>query len=182
MRLLIDFFPIAIFAIAYFITKSFTTATIILIPVTTAQFFLLWAITKKADKIHLITLLLLIVFGGTTIILDNPAYLQWKPSIVNWLFAAVLLGSHLFSQKTAIEHLLDQKITLKRSSWRTLNIMWSVFFIFSGAINLYVALYFSESFWVQFKLFGQIFITLAFLIVQSIYLYYQMQDVAEHKA
>ena len=179
MKLIVDFLPIAIFAIVYFSTKSFYTATIVLIAATVIQISLLWILTKKTDKIHLVTLALLIFFGGITISLKDPIYLQWKPSVVNWLFAIVLLGSHFVGEKTVIQYLLSGKITLRQQAWRNLNMMWAIFFIFSGIINLYVALNFSESFWVQFKLFGQLLITISFLTGQSLYLYQQMKIAAQ---
>ena len=120
-----------------------------------------------------------IIFGGTTLLTNNPLFLQWKPSVVNWLFAIIMLGSHFVGKKTAIQYLLAHKVMLTQKAWRRLNMMWVMFFIFSGIINLYVALNYSESFWVQFKLFGQLLITISFLIVQSFYLYRQMQYAAQ---
>jgi len=86
------------------------------------------------------------------------------------LIAIVFLASQWIGKEPIIKRMLKQAASLKEDQWKKLNFMWVIFFIFSGAINIYVAYNFTEEFWVKFKLFGLFGITLVFVIIQSIWL------------
>ncbi|HBX27421.1 MAG TPA: septation protein A [Gammaproteobacteria bacterium] len=167
MKLLIDFLPILIFFGAYKATGNLITATTILIPVTVIQVTAVYLITKKLEKMALITLSLVIILGGLTILLNDGWFIKWKPTVVNWLFAATFFCSHFVGQKPIIERLLSQAIALDSRRWLKLSYAWILFFTVSGTLNLFVAYQFSEDAWVNFKLFGQLGLTVIFLILQG---------------
>ena len=130
---------------------------------------------------HLVTLALVVIMGGATVILQDKTFIQWKPSVVNWLFAVAFLGSRFIGDKTILERMMGQNLNLPVSAWQKLNYAWVAFFTFSGVVNLYVAYNFSEDIWVNFKLFGLLGLTIVFIIAQSFYLYQFMNPEGEEK-
>ena len=196
MKLLIDFLPIVIFFVVYKwapelinliapllspdqlaaleATKPIVIATAVLIPATVIQVIYLRLTTGKVEKMHLITLALVVLLGSATLISQNAEFLMWKPTIVNWLFAAAFLGTQWFTEKSLIQRMMEQAMTLPEHVWGRLNYAWVTFFVVSGLANLYVAYTFSEELWVDFKLFGLLGLTILFIIGQSLFLYRYM--------
>jgi intracellular septation protein len=159
-------------------------ATLAAIVVTLIQVVLAAIIVKKVEKMPLITLVLLLVFGGATLALKDPAFIQWKPTAINWLFAMVFLGSHVIGKKPLIQRMMGHAITIEEQRvWVQLNLAWIGFFVVSGIANMIVApeidpfgLQFSEDTWVDFKLFGLMGMTIAFVIAQAFFLARYMPD------
>ena len=170
MKLLLDFLPILIFFGAYKVTEDLITATAVLIPVTIIQVAVVFWLTKKVEKMALVTLALVIILGGLTVFLNDGWFIMWKPTVVNWLFAAAFFGSHFIGQRPIIKRLLGHAISLEAQQWVTLSFAWIAFFIFSGLLNLIVAYQFSEDVWVNFKLFGGMGLLLLFVLAQGLYL------------
>jgi len=170
MKLILDFLPIVIFVAVYKYTNDIITATAALIPATIIAIGYSWFKERKVEKMQLVTLVLVIVMGGATVIFQDKTFIQWKPSVVNWLFAVVFFGSHFIGQKTIIERIMGAQIELKNKVWNALNIAWVIFFSLMGIINLYVAFNYSEETWVNFKLFGMLGLTVTFIIAQGIYI------------
>jgi len=129
-----------------------------------------WLRTRKLNRIYAASTVLVLLFGALTLAFRNPTFLFWKPTVLNWAFAAVFLGSQYIGDKCIIERMLGAAAELKPAQWIRLNLAWVVFFVFVGALNLYVAYSYSEAFWVKFKLFGMLGITIIFVILQSIWL------------
>lgn len=170
MKLFLDFLPIVIFVAVYKYTDDIIIATAALIPATIVTIAYSWFKERKVEKMQLVTLVLVILMGGATVIFQDKAFIQWKPSVVNWIFAVAFLGSHFIGKKTVVERIMGSQIELKKSIWNTLNLAWVVFFTFMGIINLYVAFNFSEATWVNFKLFGMLGLTFVFIIAQGVYI------------
>jgi intracellular septation protein len=170
MKLLLDFFPIIIFFGVYKYTGDIIIATAVLIPATLLQMLYTWIKEHKIEKMQLVTLILVVVMGGATVLLQDKTFIQWKPTVVNWLFAAVFLGSQFIGNKTIIERIMSANIELPKPVWNTLNLAWVAFFIAIGALNLFVAYNFSEDIWVDFKLFGMLGLTVVFIIIQGLYM------------
>jgi intracellular septation protein len=103
------------------------------------------------------SLILIVVFGGLTIFLQNKVFIQLKPTVLYWLFAAVLFISAQFFKKNWIQVVMGKQVTLKQthahSIWGKLNFAWIIFFLAMGVLNLYVAFQFSEDTWVNFSCF-----------------------------
>ncbi len=199
MKLLFDFFPIILFFLSYYQASflientfigqlidpakpDFIAATIVATGIAIAASFIQvtyhWINTRKFERMHLFSLTIITVLGGITIYLGNPAFIQWKPTVLNWLFAFVFLFSMFIGNKPIIQRMMGEQIKLPENVWSTLNLSWVVFFFISGAANLYVAFYYdlqaeaSERMdtWVNFKLFGLMGLTIGFVILQAIYL------------
>lgn len=170
MKLLVDFFPILLFFGTYKVYGIYA-ATVVAIAATAVQVTYVWVRTHRVEPMHLITLAVIVVFGGATLYFQDELFIKWKPTVVNWLFGAAFLLSQGFGQRTAIERLLGGKVELPREVWRRLNLMWASFFIVVGGINLFVAYTFDTDTWVNFKLFGLIGLTLFFVILQTLYLH-----------
>jgi intracellular septation protein len=119
---------------------------------------------------HVITLGILILFGGLTLALRDPVFIKWKPTVVNWLFGIAFLGSRFFGKRTLVERMMSHAITAPGPVWLRLNWAWVVFFLGMGLLNIYVAYNFSEDTWVNFKLFGMMGLTLLFVFGQAFYL------------
>ena len=170
MKLLLDFLPILIFFGVYKTTGDLITATAVLIPVTIVQVAVVYWLTKTVEKMALVTLALVVVLGGLTVLLNDGWFIMWKPTVVNWVFAAAFFGSHFIGNRPIIERLLGHAISLNHSDWLKLSFAWIAFFIASGIVNLVVAYQFSEAVWVNFKLFGLLGLTFVFLIIQGVWI------------
>ncbi len=170
MKLLYDFFPLLIFFIVYKTTNIFT-ATGALIIATAIQLIFMWVKFRKVESMHVITFVLVLVFGGATILLHDTLFLKWKVSIANWLFGIAFLGTQFFGKKTLVEYFMRQQIELPNTVWRRLNLLWAVFFLFIGTLNIIIAYLCSTATWVDFKVFGMLGLTLVFIVIQSAYLY-----------
>jgi len=175
MKLLFDLFPVVLFFIAYKMYDIYT-ATAVIIVATILQVAYVYAKNKKVEKIHIITLVLILGLGGLTLILHDEAFIKWKPTLVNWGFALVFLGSHYIGQKPIIRRMMDSAISLPDPIWVRLSYMWIFFFILSGATNLYVAFNYDTDTWVDFKLFGLMGMTLVFIVVQGFYINQYMEE------
>ena len=169
MQLLLDYIPIIVFILAYFYEDIFF-ATAVLMTVMPLVLFIQWLLTKKLNRIYGASTVLVLVLGGFTLAFRNPTFLYWKPTVLNWAIALVFLGSQWIGEKTIVQRMLGSAAELTNEQWIRLNQIWVGFFVFVGAVNLYVAYSFSEEFWVKFKLFGMLGITLVFVIIQSIWL------------
>ncbi len=169
MKLLFDYFPIICFFIAYKFFGVFT-ATAVTMLACILQNMIYWLKNRKFEKLHIITLFSVLILGSFTLIFHNAIFIQWKPSIIYWIFAIVLLFSQYVSRKNLLARMLGDKITLPGKIWNQLNIAWSVFFIFLGFLNVYVIYHYSMNAWVNFKLFGTLGLTLAFTVAQAIYM------------
>jgi len=176
MKLLFDFLPLLIFFAAFKLYDIYT-ATAVAIVATVAQVSLWYFKRRKFEPPHLVTLAAIVVFGGMTIALQDDAFIKWKPSIVNWVFAAAILGS-LAGKKSALEFLMGKQLKLPADAWRKLNLAWGAFFTVMGLLNVYVAFYYNlgadaaarTQTWVNFKVFGLTGLTLAFVIAQFAFL------------
>jgi intracellular septation protein len=175
MKLLFDLFPVILFFAAYKLADIYVaTATAIAAGVIQVA----WSRWRhgQVQTMHWITLGLLVVFGGMTLLLRDPTFIKWKPSVVNWLFAAAFLGSGLFMDRNLLQRSMDHAIELPKHIWSRLNLAWVAFFIAIGIANLYVAYNFAEETWVNFKLFGMMGLTLLFLLAQGMYLARHIQS------
>jgi len=169
MQLFVDYIPLVVFILAYFY-KDIFFATGMLMAVMPVVLMLQWLMTKKINKIYAASTALVLILGGATLFFRNPTFLYWKPTVLNWLIAIVFLGSQWIGEKPIVQRMLDNAAELSPDQWVRLNQIWVAFFSIVGGINLYVAYNFSEAFWVKFKLFGMLGLTLVFVIIQSVWL------------
>lgn len=175
MKFLFDFLPILFFFLAYKFFDIYV-ATAVIIASTAAQVAVIWFNTRKLAKMQLVILVIIIIFGGLTLYLQNEMFIKWKPTVVNWLFAVAFLATQFFGQQTAIERMMGTALTLPTQIWRRLNLGWVVFFFALGCANLYVMSHFDTNTWVNFKLFGMLGLTVVFIILQSLFLSRYMEE------
>jgi len=195
MKLLFDFFPVLLFFGVYKLydklspeiveelnhipflplspgssENAILLATAVFIVASALQVSLYFIKYRRFEPMHLVTLGLVLLLGGATLVFRDPNFIKWKPTIVNWLFGIAFLASQIFTEKPLVQRMMSTAISLPTSIWNRLNLAWVIFFLLSGAINLYVAYQFTESVWVNFKLFGMLGLTLLFIIGQAFYL------------
>ncbi len=151
-------------------------ATAIAIAATAAQIAWVWMRHRKVETMLWVSLTIVTVFGGATLIFHDPIFVKWKPTVLYWLFAASLAGSALLTKRNLIRKLLESQIKLPDPIWARLNMAWAVFFALMGVLNLVVAYRFSEATWVNFKLFGIMGLMLVFVLAQGAWLSRYMED------
>lgn len=169
MQLLVDFFPIIVFFVVFKLSGMYA-ATAAIIVAMAVQIGYQWLRERKVNNMLLISGLGVLLFGSATLLLHKPIFIQWKPTIVYWLFAGILLGSRFIGKKTMIERLMGHAIELPAAMWRQLNLMWVANFLILGAANLYVVYHYDQATWVNFKLFGTLGLTLVTVIAQAIWI------------
>ncbi|OZI48198.1 septation protein A [Bordetella genomosp. 4] len=182
-KFLFDLFPLILFFIAYRFADIYT-ATAVAIAASVAQFVWLRATGKRIEMTHWINLSVIVIFGGATLWLHSDVFIKWKPTVLYWLFGGALLGSRFLFGRNLMRRLLGTQIELSDTAWDKLNLSWALFFLAAGAINLYVAFsgHFTESQWVNFKVFGLMGLLLVFVIGQSLWLSKHMQHPSQPEA
>ena len=168
-KMLNDLLPAIVFFTVYKVYDIFY-ATAALIIVTIAQVIWEYIKHRKIAKAQILIAVLVTVFGGATLYFHNADFIKWKVSIINWALGFGLLITTYTMKETPMEKLLKDSVDLVHHQWRILNSMWGVYFVILGTLNLFVAYFFSIDVWMNFKLFGMLGITVAFLILQTIYL------------
>jgi len=169
MQLLFEFFPLIAFFVA-FVAFDLYVATATIIVAVALQIAYQWFRHRKVNKMLLISGAILAVFGGFTLALRNPLFLQWKVTVVNWLFAAAFLGSQVFTKTTIVERIMGHAVELDKAAWRQLNTLWVVNFAVIGALNLYVMYNFDLQVWAYFKTWGMIGLSLLMVVGQAIWI------------
>src|SRR5216117_3765043 len=159
MKFLYDLFPVALFFVAIQIWDIFV-ATAVAIGATIVQVGWLLVRRKRVQPMLWASLVIIVVFGGLTLYLRDRTFILWKPTVLYWLFRA----------------LLSEQMRLPEQIWARLNWSWVAFFVFMGLANLYVAFNYSEKIWATFKLFGGMGLMLLFVVAQSLLLAKYMHD------
>src|SRR5690606_14568487 len=131
-KFLFDLFPLILFFIAFKFSDIYT-ATAVAIAAGIAQFVWLKATGKAIEATHWINLSVICVFGGATLFFQNDAFIKWKPTVLYWLFACILLGGKLFFGRNLMQKLMGSKVAMPEAIWDKLNYSWVVFFAISGA-------------------------------------------------
>ena len=142
-------------------------ATVVVILATCAQIGWVWFRHGKVDKMLWISLVLVVVFGGLTLIFQDETFIKWKPTLLYWIFAATMAFSSFVLKKNAIRAMLGEQMELPEPVWAKVNLSWIGFFLFMGGLNLFVAFNFPTDTWVNFKLFGGMGLLLAFVLAQG---------------
>ncbi len=169
MKLLFDLFPLLLFFAAFKFADIYV-ATGVAMAASVCQIIWLLARRKKIEPMHWINLGIIVVFGGATLFFHNEVFIKWKPTILYWLFAAVLAGGQWLFRRNFLRSMLGAQIQLPDAIWGRLNTAWAGFFAAVGGLNLYVAYNWPTETWVSFKVFGIFGLLLVFVVLQSIYL------------
>lgn len=175
MKLLFDFFPIVLFFIVFKYSGIYI-ATAVAMGASLVQVALFRLKFQRYDKMHLISLAIIMVLGGATLFFHNPWFIKWKPTGIYWLSAIVFITSSFIGSKPLIQKMMEANVSLSSKVWTRLNTAWAVFFVLMGALNLYVAYNYDTDAWVNFKLFGGVGFTLLFVLLQAFYLTKHMDE------
>jgi intracellular septation protein len=167
---LFEFFPIILFFIAFKLYDIYV-ATAVVIVATIVLVGYNWFRYRKVEMMQWITLALVVVMGGLTLILHDEQFVKWKLSIIEWLFGLVFLASQFIGDKPVVERMMSASLTLPKAIWKKLNVMWASFFIGVGFLNLYVMYHYNTDDWVTFKTFGVPALMVIFIVLQMIFLY-----------
>jgi intracellular septation protein len=169
MKLLLDFFPIILFFVAFKIAGIYV-ATGVAIVATIAQIAWLRLRTGKVEPMQWVGLAVIVLFGGATIIAQNDTFIKWKPTVLYWLMAGSLAAGQLFFKKNLLKSLMGSQLELPDAAWRVMNWSWIGFFAAMGVVNLWVAFHYDTNTWVNFKLFGGLGLMVLFVLAQALYL------------
>jgi len=169
MKLLFDLFPVVLFFVAFKLFDIYI-ATAAAIVATFAQIAWLKWRRRKVDKMMWVTLAVIAVLGGATLILHDETFIKWKPTVLYWAFGLALTAAELLFRKNLIRAALIEQISAPDVVWTRLNWSWVGFFAFMGAANLYVAYNFPTETWVNFKVFGGMGLMLVFVVLQAVFL------------
>ncbi|MCH9762625.1 MAG: septation protein A [Gammaproteobacteria bacterium] len=169
MKLLFDFFPILIFFICFKLFGIYTATTVAII-LSILQVLIYRIKYQRYEKLHVISLAMILVLGGATLFFHNPWFIKWKPTAIYWLSSILFLGSTYIGKKPIIQKIMENNIQLPKAIWKRLSLAWSGFFLLMGFANLYVAHHYNTNTWVNFKLFGGGGCTLLFVLLQALYL------------
>lgn len=204
MKLLLDFLPLLLFfgtfkfadghkeAAAQFATQYFGSfvstgvvtplqapvllATIVVILATLVQVAIVKLSGKKIDRLLWITLGIVVVLGGATVWLNDETFIKWKPTVYNWVLAAVMLVTQFGFRKDPLKAVMGAQLKLPEAVWGKLSLAYALFFIVVGALNLWVAFTFPTETWVNFKVFVLTGLMIAFVVVQAFWLAKYMED------
>ena len=169
MKILIDFFPIILFFVAFKVWGIYA-ATAVAIAATVVQIGYLRYKHGKVEAMQWLSLGVIVLFGGATLLAQSETFIKWKPTVLYWLMGGALLVGQLFFKKNFIKSLMGAQMELPDSVWRTVNWAWAGFFATMGVLNLWVAYHFDTDTWVNFKLFGGMGLLFVFVIAQALYL------------
>jgi intracellular septation protein len=176
MKLLVDFFPIILFFVA-FKTLGIFAATAVAIAATVAQIAWLRWRNGKVEPMQWLSLGVIVVFGGATLVAQDETFIKWKPTVLYWLMGGGLLVAEYLFKRNGIRALMGAQLELPDSVWRHLLHAWAGFFALMGVINLWVAYHFDTDTWVNFKMFGGLGLMVLFVLGQAFYLSkYMKQD------
>lgn len=186
MKFFYDLLPLLLF-FAAFKYYDIYVATAVAIAASFLQTGLFWLKHRRFEPMHLITLGVIAVFGGLTLALRDDTFIKWKPTLVYWILAGLLLASQWFGEKTIIERMMSAQVALPKPVWKRLNLGWGIFFAVLGATNIYVAFFYGlnlddetrTSLWVNFKVFGLLGLTFLFVVAQAVFIARHMQNKQE---
>jgi len=164
VKLLIELGPLLAFFLAYARAGIFW-ATGILMAATVIALVASWQLYGRLLPMPVATAVLVVVFGGLTFWLDDPSFIKIKPTIINLLFAGILIAG-LVTRRPLLKLLLGEAFNLTEEGWRKLSVRWAAFFLVLAVLNELVWRNFSEAAWVNFKVFGILPLTLVFAMAQ----------------
>lgn len=144
------------------------SATAALMIATCLQVLFVWLWKRALEKRLLWLLASVLVFGSATLLLRNQLFIQWKPTVFNWVLCLLLLGSHWLTEKNLVQRLVGQQLSLPDAICNRVMYVWAVYFFIVGALNLVVAYNMSEAFWVDYKLWSSIGFTLLITVITAL--------------
>jgi intracellular septation protein len=180
MKFLFDLFPVILFFAAFKFADIYV-ATGVAIAATVVQIGWVLVRRQKVTGMQWASLIIISVFGGATLFLRDEMFIKWKPTVLYWSAGVAFLGALAFG-KNLIKAVMSEGLELPEPVWFKLCVAWGLFFLFKGALNLWVAYNFSTDTWVNFKLFGGMGLMFAFVIAQALWISRYLPDDPAEKA
>lgn len=174
LKMLLDVAPLAIFFIAYRLSGVFAATAAIMAAVIISLCVTYW-IEKKIAVMPLVSGVIISLFGTLTLLLHDESFIKMKPTLVNLVFASLLLGGVYFN-KPLLKYVMGSALVLSGEGWRLLSLRWGFFFIFLAGLNEFIWRNFSTDFWVNFKVFGMFTLTIIFTFLQIPLIKKHMQE------
>ena len=178
MKQLLEFLPLVLFFGAYQMDGEIVTvgswshtfdgifsATAVLMASSVIVWLLASALSRRNERRLMWMAIAVVVFGAATLILRDQRFIQWKPTVFNWVLAAVFLGSQFVGERNLLERLLGGQLSLTRRVWTQLNTLWIGNFTLVGTLNLFVAYRYEEAFWVSYKLYSSVGFTVVLMLL-----------------
>ncbi len=178
MKLLFDLFPIILFFVAYKVADIYVATGVAMAASIVQIAWLKWK-GRPIEPMQWVSLGIITVFGGLTLFLRDETFIKWKPTVLYGAFAFALAGARLLKGRNLIKLMMGKQVRLPELVWDQLNIAWAAFFVLQGALNIFVAYRYPTDVWVNFKLFGSMGLTLAFVILQAVWLGRHIQEDAD---
>jgi intracellular septation protein len=180
MKLLFDFFPIILFFVTF---KAFgiMEATAVAIVATLGQIAWFWRKNGFVEPMQWVSLVVIVVFGGATLLTQDEAFIKWKPTVLYWLMGSALWVGHYIFKRNFLRQLMGSQLQLPDHAWQVLLHSWACFFAVMGCLNIWVANHFDTDTWVSFKLFGGLALMLVFVVAQGLYMSRFIQEKPEDK-
>ena len=179
MKQLLNFIPLIVFFIFLTIYDIFVGVQALMIA-STISFLIILVMYKKIDKVELISYLMVMIFGGVTLLTREPNIIKWKVTIINFLFATALSVSQFIFKKNLIQKMLGKEIQLDITVWNKLNLIWIVFFIACGTFSLIATYYATDDFFWIFKVFILPAVSLIMSLISGIYIYRNMSKTTDN--
>jgi intracellular septation protein len=173
MQTLTNLLPLAAFLVTYYL-RGIYAATAVLMAAMVLVLLIDYVRLRKVTPMHLLSTVLVLLFGTATLLLRDPRFLKWKPSIFMWMLAVAFLVSQWIGKAPLAQRMMQPALPegahIERGAWLRLNLLWVVFYALLGAANLWVAYNSSERAWVNFKVFGLTAALMAFAVAQALWL------------
>lgn len=182
MKQLLEFIPLFIFFIVYKLVDIYAATGALMVAMTITFIYSYLKNGKKAEKMQLITLAMILIFGTLTLVLHDDTFIKWKVTLVYAIFSISLFVTQFIFKNPAIKQMLGKELTLPEHIWNNLNLAWAFFFALLGTINIYVAFTMPQEVWVDFKVFGLLAATVIFTMLSGLYVYKYLPQKNDDKA
>ena len=189
MKQFLEFLPLVLFFGAYqmngetisvgewlYAFDGIYSATAVLMFSSIAVLFVAFVLERRLDKRLMWMTVAILVFGAATLIFRDQRFIQWKPTVFNWVLALVFLASQFVGDKNLLQRFLGQQLVLPRAVWGRLNLLYVAHFSVVGALNLFVAYRYEEAFWVSYKLYSSLGFTIALMALTVLLLFPHLKN------
>ena len=189
MKQFLEFLPLVLFFGAYqmngetisvgewlYAFDGIYSATAVLMFSSVAVLFVAFVLERRLDKRLMWMTVAILVFGAATLVFRDQRFIQWKPTVFNWVLALVFLASQFVGDKNLLQRFLGQQLVLPRAVWGRLNLLYVAHFSVVGALNLFVAYRYEEAFWVSYKLYSSLGFTIALMALTVLLLFPHLKN------
>ena len=178
MKQALEFFPLIVFVVVFnlsgktltlgeyaYTLDSIYSATIALVVATLLHVIIVKIVWGKVEKRLLGVAAVVVLFGGATVVLRDPVFIFWKPTLVNWGLAGLYVVWHFVRKRCFFQEIVPDDIEMPEHAWNKVTLVSTLHFFMVGAVNLYVAYNYSMDTWVSFKLWSAFLFTILWAVI-----------------